>query len=343
MSESILRCDNLAKRFGDQAVLEAISLEVQKGEFFALLGPSGSGKTTLLRLLAGFERPDAGSIQLGQRTIADEKNFLPPEQRRIGMVFQDYALFPHMTVEQNIGYGLVGCGAVEQRIEQMLNLTGLSALRGKHPNQLSGGEQQRVALARALAPSPQVLLLDEPFSNLDAALRRQMRSELKRLIREAGTTAILVTHDQEEALSLSDRIGVLIAGCLQQTDIPEKLYWQPANRTVATFLGDANVLCGECKSGKISCELGTFSANKGQREGDVWMMLRPESLVIAEKSGIKATVRKVDYFGHDLIIWVQTSQNNLLQIRTLGLGRLPSVGEALFVKLGDGQQPHFLG
>ena len=233
---------NVSKAFGGVAALDSVSLEFPDGSFFALLGPSGSGKTTLLRTIAGFLFPDTGGIRIGQESV--EK--IPVEKRDIGMMFQNYALFPNMTVEDNIGFGLrvrkVGAAEERRRVGQALELVQLSQLGNRRPHQLSGGQRQRVALARAIVTNPRVLLLDEPLSALDKALRVDMQFELKRIQREVGITTLFVTHDQEEALTLSDQIGILKDGRLLQTGAPREVYSNPVDLFAAEFLGEANVL-----------------------------------------------------------------------------------------------------
>jgi ABC-type Fe3+/spermidine/putrescine transport system ATPase subunit len=240
--------DGLDKRFADLHVLDSVSLEVEHGEVLALLGPSGSGKTTLLRLLAGFEVPDAGRIHVGD----DDLTPLPPERRRFGMVFQHYALFPHLTVGQNVAFGLENRGLppveIERNVADALRLVDLAGFEHRRPGEISGGQQQRVALARALAIEPRVLLLDEPLSNLDPALRERTRRELRAAIDRVGITTVLVTHEQEEAFDLGDRVAVLHRGRLDQVGYPEDLYETPATRFVATFVGNASVLAGELRN-----------------------------------------------------------------------------------------------
>ena len=235
----------LTKRFGQMAAVNGASFAIEEGELFTLLGPSGCGKTTLLRLIAGFYDPDEGEIRFNDRVM----NGVPPDERGIGMVFQNYALWPHMTVAQNIGYGLklrkLGAAEVARRTDAILEKVRLSGLGGRYPGQLSGGQQQRVALARALVLNPKILLLDEPLSNLDAKIRVQLRSEIRKLQKELGITAIYVTHDQEEALTLSDRIAVFNLGVVSQIGIPKTLYERPANRFVADFIGISNLIDGE--------------------------------------------------------------------------------------------------
>jgi len=238
---AFLSLDQLDKSFGAQTVLRGLSLEVAKGEIVALLGPSGSGKTTALRLIAGFEAPDRGLIRVEGVDVTG----LPPERRHFGMVFQHYALFPHLTLGENVAFGLAGRGDradISRRVAAALNLVELPGFEARRVGEISGGQQQRVALARALAPEPRVLLLDEPLSNLDPSLRERTRRELKRSIRRVGITTVLVTHEQEEAFHLGDRVAVLHGGVLHQVGTPEDLYEQPATRFVATFVGRASVL-----------------------------------------------------------------------------------------------------
>lgn len=236
-----LQVEGLSKRFGATTALDGLGLEVREGEFLALLGGSGSGKSTLLRLVAGFETPDAGTIRIAGRDMAG----LPPPARPCAMMFQSYALFPHLSVTENIGYGLRRAGCFSQaRVEELLALVGLAGFGPRRPTQLSGGQQQRVALARALARKPPVLLLDEPLAALDAGLRAQTGAELRRLQRETGTSFVMVTHDQTEALGLADRIAVLAEGRLAQIGPPQEVYDRPATRFVAEFLGAANILEG---------------------------------------------------------------------------------------------------
>jgi ABC-type Fe3+/spermidine/putrescine transport system ATPase subunit len=237
--------DHLDKSFGTQAVLRGLSLAVEKGEILALLGPSGSGKTTALRLIAGFEAPDSGRLLVGD----EEVTALPPERRNFGMVFQHYALFPHLTVGENVAFGLASRGKTDKqetarRVAEALALVELPGFADRRVGEISGGQQQRVALARALAPEPRVLLLDEPLSNLDPTLRERTRRELKRAIQRVGITTVLVTHEQEEAFHLGDRVAVLQGGVLHQVGTPEDLYERPATRFVATFVGRASVLPG---------------------------------------------------------------------------------------------------
>ena len=244
-------------------VLRDISFAVESGKTVCLLGPSGCGKTTLLRLIAGFEQPDAGEIHLIKRLVSRPGLVVPPEQRHVGMVFQDYALFPHMTVGHNIQFGLFRWPAAwrRTRLVEMLQLVGLEGLAERYPHELSGGQQQRVALARALAPEPQLLLLDEPFSNLDVHLRQQLRQEVQAILLQAGITTVLVTHDQEEALSLADKLAVIDQGCLAQYATPDEIIQHPQTRFVAQFIGLGHFLSGEMRAAVLPPNWGRWPAH----------------------------------------------------------------------------------
>src|SRR5690606_35663533 len=278
---------------------------VNEGEFVALLGRSGSGKTTLLRLIAGFERPTQGTIEIAGRLVAGNGVFIPPEKRRVGMVFQDYALFPHLTVLENIRYGLRDAGA-DKRAQEVLELVGLDGLADRMPGELSGGQQQRVALARALAPQPAVVLLDEPFSNLDAGLRARLRVELRDILQEAGATAIFVTHDQEEALSLAGRVAVLRQGRIEQFAPPEALYRLPATREIAEFVGEANFVPGHAEGDTVTCGIGRFPLPLCRpARGEVDVMLRPEWIEVEADPQGEAIVLRRMYFRHDQLMRVE--------------------------------------
>jgi iron(III) transport system ATP-binding protein len=279
-----------------------LSFTVGHGEILALLGPSGCGKTTTLRLIAGFETPDEGAIAIGERTVADAARgaFVAPEDRGVGVVFQDYALFPHLTVAENVAFGLHRAGrpARQARVAETLRLVDLDAMARRYPHELSGGQQQRVALARALAPAPGVMLLDEPFSNLDADLRSQMRAEVQRVLRATGTTAIFVTHDQEEAFTLADRVGVLGTGRLEQLAEPEVIYHRPATPFVAAFVGAADFLPGEVTGEGIVTEIGVFPNSEGRPQGTrVSVMIRPDDVTFVPREDGTATILDRAFLG----------------------------------------------
>jgi spermidine/putrescine transport system ATP-binding protein len=306
---------NAVKEFGTGPAalraLDDVSIAIRKGEFFTLLGPSGCGKTTLLRLIAGFEMPTSGTILLEGQDIT----WLPPNKRPVNTVFQSYALFPHLTVAQNISFGLEMLGKpgaeVQARTAQMLALVKLEAMAGRKTSQLSGGQQQRVALARALAPQPKVLLLDEPLSALDLKLRQAMQIELKRLQRETGITFIFVTHDQEEALTMSDRIGVMSQGKLQQVGSAKEIYTRPVNRFVASFIGETNFLPATLVPGGARLGCGAVIEIAGAAgQGVTTLTVRPEQVRLAgsdEKGAIAAEVTSLVYFGTDTHCYLRLS------------------------------------
>ena len=279
---SLLRLERLTKRFDRHgAAVDGLSLAVEPGEILALLGPSGCGKTTTLRLIAGFEHPDEGTVELRGQLVAGAGVAVPPEARGVGVVFQDYALFPHLSVGDNVAFGLARHErtARTRRVREVLDLVGLGALDRRFPHELSGGQQQRVALARALAPAPALILLDEPFSNLDADLRVAMREEISKILRATGTTAVFVTHDQEEAFALADRVGVLNAGRLEQVAPPYELYHRPGTRFVAEFVGAADFLRSMVTEEGIVSELGTLARPPGLAPGQaVDIMIRPDDI-----------------------------------------------------------------
>jgi iron(III) transport system ATP-binding protein len=273
-----LRTLGITKRYGDVTAVDVVDLEVPEGEFLAILGPSGCGKTTLLRLVAGFERPDAGGIEIAGRAVTGPRRHDPPERRRVGMVFQESALFPHLDVAGNIGFGLRPSERAA-RVAELVALTGLAGLQRRMPHELSGGQQQRVALARALAPHPALVLLDEPFSSLDATLRAQLRGEVREILRQAGATTVFVTHDQAEALEISDRVAVMRAGRIEQVGAPETIYLRPSNRFVAGFVGEANFLRGVARDGVVVTAAGQFPLPDTFADGDeLEVLLRPEQL-----------------------------------------------------------------
>ena len=257
-ADHVLELEGIAKSFGEEHVIDDLSLSVHDGEILTLLGPSGCGKTTTLRLIAGLESPDEGEIRLGGVPVAGGASFVKPENRGVGVVFQEFALFPHLTARENVAFGLSEWPEDERdrRVEELLELVGLADQAEARPDELSGGQQQRIALVRSLAPEPEILLLDEPFSNLDVDLRVQMREEVRRIIKETGVTAVSVTHDQEEALSISDRIAVLADGRIEQVDGPEWVFQQPESRFVADFLGHASFLSGLVHGDSVDTALG---------------------------------------------------------------------------------------
>ncbi len=294
----------LEKRFGAATVVAGIDLEIAAGEFYSLLGPSGCGKTTTLRMIAGFEQPDAGRIRLG----GDDITALPPERRDMGMVFQNYALFPHRTVAENVGFGLrmrrTPKPDITRRVRAALEMVRMTGLEDRRPSQLSGGQQQRVALARAIVVDPAVLLCDEPLGALDKKLRQQMQFELKSLHRRLGLTLVYVTHDQEEALTMSDRIGVMRAGRIVQSGPPSDIYDRPVDRFVADFIGDTNILSGTASDCSLALAGGWRSPLPGPADGAVSIALRPERvrLVPPGQGLVDAVVEEANFLGDAVLL-----------------------------------------
>lgn len=315
--------DGLRCVFGDVVAVADLTLDVQGGELFALLGPSGCGKTTSLRLVAGFEHPGAGTLRLHGELVASRDRFVPPERRGVGMVFQDYALFPHMTVARNVAYGLPRGGDRERYAREALALTGLAGFGERSVHELSGGEQQRVALARALAPRPPLLLLDEPFSNLDPALRSRVRGELREILKRAAASAVLVTHDQEEALSIADRVGFMWEGRVEQTGRPDELYSNPATLNAAGFIGDANVLRFAVQNGRVQTPFGEFDAPTGA--GCCAVVVRPEDFQVMA-GGTPGEVVRREYYGHDQVLHVQLRDGLEVRARVGSHERLGAAG-----------------
>jgi iron(III) transport system ATP-binding protein len=364
-----LAITGLYKAFGAHPVLTGVDLDVPAGALTAILGPSGSGKTTLLRLLAGFEQADAGTITIGDRVVdGPGAGYLPPERRQIGYVPQEGALFPHLTVAANVGFGLPGRQRRGPRTGELLDAVGLTGLGGRYPHQLSGGQQQRVALARALAIRPEVVLLDEPFASLDAHMRASVRADVQRICVEAGTTAILVTHDQDEALSMADRVAVLRDGRIVQYAAPQELYMRPADPALARFVGDANLIDGQLvgagvvpspadaadgareHAGRVvDTVLGRLNVAPSGREagpadGAVTVLIRPEQLEITERPLAAADGRRAgclagrvvacEYYGHDAVVRVRpddAAAGQTVIVRTSGGPQL-APGAAVFVR-----------
>jgi len=317
--EPAFRVADVAKAFGTTRAVDGAALHVDSGEIVALLGPSGSGKTTLLRLVAGFEQPDAGSVWVGGRLVADGATWVEPEDRRIGMVFQQGALFPHLTVEKNVGFGTARAQA--SRVRECLSLVGLEDRADAFPHELSGGERQRIALARALAPEPAAVLLDEPFAALDATLRESLRQDVVAILRAAGASALLVTHDQAEALSLADRVAVMRDGAIEQVGTPEEIYEAPANRWVAAFVGDTEGVPGVVAGGVVQCELGRFGAHR-DGDGEVEVVFRPESVAIGltapHEGAASAVVQARRFYGHDQLVELRLASGATIHSRRLG-------------------------
>ena len=310
----IIRARSITKSYGSEIVLSDFNLDVWNGSIVGILGISGSGKTTALRLLAGFDKPDTGIIEMRNRVISSEDTFLPPEERNVGMVFQDYALFPHLNVEKNISFGLSRDEIKSGRLEEVLSMCNLETYRNKFPQELSGGQQQRVSLARALAPKPEVILLDEPFTSLDAHMARDLREEVVSLLRQTETTAIIVTHDQEEALSVCDVVSVLENGSVIQSATPQEIYLNPVSQTVANSVGDPNILKGFSVDGRVETSLGTFVT---AYNGALDVSIRPECIELLLDSEGSYVVKECTFYGHDQVISFQNSKGEVFRARSL--------------------------
>jgi iron(III) transport system ATP-binding protein len=316
MADIVIELKRVSKRYGDTPAVQDVSFASERGKLLSLLGASGCGKTTTLRLIAGIEVPDAGEIWLNGQRVADGPRIIPPERRRVGMVFQDYALFPHLTVADNIAFPITGqTGPQRQaRVSALLDMAGLAGLGPRYPHELSGGQQQRVALARALAANPSVVLLDEPFSNLDAALRRVMREDLRSILQRAGATAIFVTHDQEEALSISDVVAVMMRGRIAQLGAPHEVYLRPVSREVAAFVGDANFLRGVADGDVAECTLGQVRLMT-RAHGPIELMIRPEALRLTPDAQANARIEKLTFYGHDQLARVRLQDGACVDAR----------------------------
>jgi iron(III) transport system ATP-binding protein len=314
MNQIAVQCEQINKLFSRTPAVRDVTLAVAQGEILALLGPSGCGKTTTMRLIAGFEQPDSGRIIIGDREVAGPTRFVPPEQRQVGMVFQNYALFPHLPVAANVAYGLPRRRETPARVEEMLALVGLAGMGKRMPHELSGGQQQRVALARALAPQPQVLLLDEPFSGLDESLRDQVRGEVARILHESKATVVVVTHNQDEALFLGDRVAVMHAGYVEQVARPEELYLAPATRFVAEFMGAAFFLQGVARPDGLETELGFLAQPMVTTAGTtVEVAARPDDLTLLADLDGSAHIVETTYRGGSYLYDVRLPSGTLVR------------------------------
>ncbi len=337
--------EGVTKRYGRTTAVDRVDLTAGPGELITLVGPSGCGKSTTLRLVAGLERPDEGSIRIAGEVVADDRRFQEPEHRRVGLVFQDHALFPHLTVTQNVAFGLHRMPArrTPGPGREVLDLVRLGHLAQRYPHELSGGEQQRVALARALAPRPAVVLMDEPFSSLDESLRAQVRADTVAVLRETGTTGMLVTHDQTEALSVGDRVVVMRGGRIEQADAPDRVFEQPASRFVASFMGDADFLPAHVRDALLTCEIGVVSTVPGwaQCDVDVDVVLRPHEVAISVDPHSPAHVVAVEYHGAFVLHTVELSSGRTLRSWQPHAVRHP-VGTAVAVSVVPGITPTLL-
>ncbi len=320
MTTPALVFEAVGKSYGDVVAARSLDLTVSPGELITIIGPSGCGKSTALRLVAGLERPDTGRILIAGDVVADSGKFRPPEKRRVGLVFQDHALFPHLTVGANVAFGLhdLPRASRSERVREVLELVRLGHLAERYPHELSGGEQQRVALARALAPKPAVVLLDEPFSSLDENLRAQVRAEVVGVLRETGTTAVLVTHDQTEALAVGDRVVVMREGVIEQADTPFQVFERPATRFVASFMGDADFLRAHVHNALLTCEIGVVSTVPGWADSDtdVDVVLRPHEVALKANpsgNGTGPVVVAVEYHGAFVLHTVRLASGQTLR------------------------------
>ncbi|WP_041933356.1 ABC transporter ATP-binding protein [Gloeothece verrucosa] len=319
----ILNLSQITKQFShhSQAAVKQVSLTLLKGQILGLLGPSGCGKTTLLRIIAGFEQPTQGTVEIAGQLVACEKSFLPPEKRNTGMVFQDYALFPHLTIAENIAFGLkrlekFSRQSLLSRVQEVLQLVSLSGLEKRYPHQLSGGQQQRVALARALAPQPELILLDEPLSNLDVQVRQYLRHEIRHIIKATGISAIFVTHDQEEAMAICDQIAVMRQGKLEQVGTPEEIYAQPASRFVAEFVTQANFLPAKRAGNIWQTEIGTWEIPESTAFEQGELMLRQEDILLKPDETASVVICDRQFLGREYRYCLQTPSGNQIHART---------------------------
>jgi iron(III) transport system ATP-binding protein len=352
MASHLLALDSVTKQYTPSAIpaVAKATLTLRQGDLLGLLGPSGCGKTTLLRLIAGFEQPQAGTIDLAGQRVAGSGTWIPPEQRDIGMVFQDYALFPHLTVAANIAFGLHGLTRLDcqaglkskanlirkHRVAEAIALVGLKGMENRYPHELSGGQQQRVALARALAPQPSLILLDEPLSNLDVQVRLHLRQEVRSILKATGISGIFVTHDQEEALAISDQIAVMHQGQIEQWGSPEEIYQEPASRFVAEFVTQANFLPARRRGPVWKTEVGHFAAEQvcqsgpaemNQTQADIGeLMIRQEDLKLLPDPDGFLLVRDRQFLGREYCYWVQTPSGQILKSRANSVSAL-TVGE----------------
>ena len=321
-AKTMLELDGVFKRYGDETSVSDISLSVREGELVTIVGPSGCGKTTTLRLIAGLERPTKGSIRLDGEPVAGDR-FVPPERRNVGLVFQEFALFPHMTVRENVGFGIHDWEREEreQRVDSLLSLVELESKGDARPEDLSGGQRQRVALARALAPEPDVVLLDEPFSNLDVDLRVRMREEIRSILKRAGVTAISVTHDQEEALSISDRVAVMHDGTLEQLGHPETVFQRPKSRFVAEFLGDASFLSGRVVGDRVETPAASIprehihGLDPSYERVDVDVLVRPDDIIAipTEEQQTNGRVSYRRYLGPSVLYRIELDNGDVVR------------------------------
>lgn len=339
----MLDIQSLTLAYGSQPVVQDFSLRLAQGEIGCLLGASGCGKTTVLRAIAGFEAPRAGEVHIAGECVAAVGVMQPPESRRVGVVFQDYALFPHLTVAENVGFGLPRGAKQRERIGDMLALVGLAHAGARYPHELSGGQQQRVALARALAPAPRLMLMDEPFSNLDVTLRERLAEEVRVILKQAGATAVLVTHDQREAFAVADRVGVMSGGRLRQWDTPYALYHHPADRFVAGFIGEGVMLpATRMADASLASELGPFAPLVAPPADGLGLevLIRPDALSLHASNGLQARVVHRAFRGAEFLYTLELPSGE--RVLALAPSRLPyAVGDMIGVSLAAEQAAVF--
>ena len=321
MQKEILSLQNITKLFAESKIpaVNNVSFSLQQGDILALVGPSGCGKTTLLRIIGGFEFPQTGEVQIGEQKICSPTAWVPPEKRDIGIVFQDYALFPHLTVAENVAFGLKNSNKqqIKQRVSEVLNLVKLQTLEKRYPYELSGGQQQRVALARALAPKPKLMLLDEPLSNLDIQVRLQLREEIRDILKLAGTSAVFITHDQEEALAIADVVGVMRQGHLEQIGTPEEIYTHPASRFVAEFVTQANFLPARRQGNVWETEIGCFEIKENHSHNAGEIMIRQEDCILKPDTDSQVKITKRRFLGREYRYCLETPSGKEIHARTM--------------------------
>ncbi len=334
MQKEILSLQNITKTFAESKIpaVNNVSLTLREGDILALVGPSGCGKTTLLRIIGGFEFPQTGEVQIGEHKVCSPNAWVPPEKRDIGIVFQDYALFPHLTVAENVAFGLKKSNKnqIKERVAEVLKLVSLETLEKRYPYELSGGQQQRVALARALAPKPKLMLLDEPLSNLDIQVRLQLREEIRDILKLAGTSAVFITHDQEEALAIADVVGVMRQGNLEQIGTPEEIYSHPASRFVAEFVTQANFLPARRQSNGWQTEIGCFEIEENHTRNSCEVMIRQEDCILQPDIDSQVKITKRRFLGREYRYCLETPSGKEIHARTMTDIVLP---EGTFVKI----------
>jgi iron(III) transport system ATP-binding protein len=335
-----LEVTSVCKRFGDNPVLAGVNLSVPAGSFTAILGPSGSGKTTLLRIIAGFDRADEGTVMIGNDVLDGPDAFVPPERRHVGYVSQNGSLFPHLSVQENVTFGLARSKRRGRDVSDLIDAIDLGRLSRRYPHQLSGGQQQRVALARALAVNPRFILLDEPFASLDASARSDVRSDVRQILKRVGTTAVLVTHDQDEALSMADQVAVIRDAHIVQIASPLDIYERPIDTGVAQFVGDANLVVGQLRSGVAATDLGllTVMERTPATEGVVTVLIRPEQIALSRSgdgAAVEVAVLESDFHGHDSLYRVSLKTHGEERVLTVRLQSSEkfAVGDAAYLRV----------